>query len=105
LQNWLLNKGDNAYLPSVIETPITTPDNGVLVFALSWLKVRGRQKQGYFGLTFSALQKQNALGIILNLLKLDLLITCNHIALNKFSGKSNVVLINILYRKKPNTIN
>jgi hypothetical protein len=55
LQNWLLNKSDNAYLPSVIETPITTLDKGGVVFTLSWLKARGRQKQGCFGLTFSIL--------------------------------------------------
>jgi hypothetical protein len=53
-----------------------------LVFTLSWLKARGRQKQGYFGLTFSVLlffckSKMlavfgiNTLGIILNLLKLS----------------------------------
>jgi hypothetical protein len=55
LQNWLLNKGDNAYLPSVIESPITPQTMVFLVFTLSQLKVRGRQKQGYFGLTFSVL--------------------------------------------------
>jgi hypothetical protein len=32
LQNWLLNKGDNAYLASIIETPITNPENGVFWF-------------------------------------------------------------------------
>jgi len=32
LQNWLLNKGDNAYLPRIIKTPITIPDNGVFLF-------------------------------------------------------------------------
>jgi hypothetical protein len=47
-----------------------------LVFTLSWLKARGRQKQGYLGLTFVAFCKSkilavNVLGIILNLLKLD----------------------------------
>jgi hypothetical protein len=53
LQNWLLNKGDNTYLPNVIETPIRPQT--MVVFTLSWLKARGRQKQGYLGLMFSVL--------------------------------------------------
>jgi hypothetical protein len=30
--NWLLNKGNNAYLSNVIETPITNSDNGIFWF-------------------------------------------------------------------------
>jgi hypothetical protein len=30
--NWLLNKGNNAYLPNVIKTMITNPNNGVFWF-------------------------------------------------------------------------
>jgi hypothetical protein len=55
LQNWLLNKGDNAYLPNVIETPITNPDNGIFGFHLKLAKSKGSTKTGYLGLTFSVL--------------------------------------------------
>jgi hypothetical protein len=64
LQNWLLNKGDNAYLPKIIETPIMTPDNDVFLFLPKLAKSKGSTKRGYFGLTFCYfLQKQNACGI------------------------------------------
>jgi hypothetical protein len=48
LQNWLLNKGDNTYLPSVIEAPIMTPDNGVFGFYLEIAKSKGSTKTGVF---------------------------------------------------------
>jgi hypothetical protein len=48
LQNWLLNKGDNAYLLNVIETPITNPDNSVFGFYLEMAKSKGSTKTGVF---------------------------------------------------------
>jgi hypothetical protein len=43
-----LNKGDNAYLPSVIETPITDPDKGIFGFYLELAKSKGSTKTGVF---------------------------------------------------------
>jgi hypothetical protein len=64
LQNWLLNKGDNAYLPNVIETPIAPSDKVFSSFYLELAKSKGSTKRAYFGLTFCYfLQKQNACGI------------------------------------------
>jgi hypothetical protein len=58
-----LNKGDNAYLPSVIESPVTYPDNSIFGFYLKLDKSKGSTKRGVFGLTFCCfLQKQNARG-------------------------------------------
>jgi hypothetical protein len=48
LQNWLLNKGDNAYLPSIIETSIKNPNNGVFGFYLELAKSKGSIKTGVF---------------------------------------------------------
>jgi hypothetical protein len=48
LQNWLLNKGDNTYLPSIIETLITHPDNGIFGFYLELAKSKGSTKTGVF---------------------------------------------------------
>jgi hypothetical protein len=48
LQNWLLNKDDNAYLPSIIETLITNPDNGIYWFYLEEAKSKGSTKTGVF---------------------------------------------------------
>jgi hypothetical protein len=45
LQNWLLNKGDNAYLASIIETLITTPNNGIFGFYLELDKSKGSTKK------------------------------------------------------------
>jgi hypothetical protein len=48
LQNWLLNKGDNAYLPSIIETPIMNPNNSIFGFYLELVKSKGSTKTGVF---------------------------------------------------------
>jgi hypothetical protein len=48
LQNWLLNKDDNTYLPSIIETLITTPENGFFGFYLKLAKSKGSIKTGVF---------------------------------------------------------
>jgi hypothetical protein len=55
LQNWFLNKGNNTYLPNIIEPLITNPDNGVFGFYLELDKSKGSTKQGGGGLTFSIL--------------------------------------------------
>jgi hypothetical protein len=44
LQNWLLNKGDNAYLPNVIETPTMV----FFGFYLELAKSKGSTKTGVF---------------------------------------------------------
>jgi hypothetical protein len=46
LQNWLLNKGDNAYLPNIIETPIMNPNNSISGFYLEQAKSKGSTKTG-----------------------------------------------------------
>jgi hypothetical protein len=48
LQNWLLNKGDSAYLPNIIETLITNPDKGIFDFYLELAKSKGSIKTGVF---------------------------------------------------------
>jgi hypothetical protein len=48
LQNWLLNKGDNAYLLSIIETPIMNPNNSIFGFYLELAKSKGSMKTGVF---------------------------------------------------------
>jgi hypothetical protein len=48
LQNWLFNKDDTVYLPSIIETLITNPDNGIFDFYLGLAKSKGSTKTGVF---------------------------------------------------------